>query len=308
VCYEIRNIISNHYKVQTCSCLALSAFLTCGRPNKYTPGSFLNANKLARRVSSTTTTTEHRIPALFPIPYYNSSWLHECAPPLVRPLQRTLTTRTHSHFRVTSRRGSRSQSMRMARHHASGPLPPSLPIQQLHASQPRQPPRLCRVQPARPLARSEMHQKRFTALFCIICGFSDPATGPQSSNLKTQERWENRRSCLCWSQATALKLAGCLDCPSSARPCPPGRRCGSDDETPSGEYNGCHPVSTNHSHNGRIAYLTRHRKSQLTKDASQLRPTCRGSSSSSSRDHRAIRRTQIHRRVHPIPPVVLGQW
>ena len=189
--------------------------------------------------------------------------------------------------------------MRMPRHHALGPPLPSLPIQPLHVSQPRQPPRLCRVQPARPLARSVMHQKRFMALFCIICGFSDPATGPQSKSLKTQGGWENHRSCLSWSQTTALEFSSCLDCPSSARPCPPGRRCGPNHES-------CRPVSTNHNHNGRIAHLTRHRKSKLTKDASQLyHPTCRGSSSSSSRDYRASRRTQSHRRVHPIPPVIL---
>jgi hypothetical protein len=86
VYYEIRSIISDQYKVQVFSrWYGDLACLTCGRPNKHSPDSFLNADKLARRVSSTTTTTQHRISALSPIPYYNSSWLHEYAPPLVRP-------------------------------------------------------------------------------------------------------------------------------------------------------------------------------------------------------------------------------
>jgi len=197
--------------------------------------------------------------------------------------------------------------MRMPQRHASSPPLPSrsLPIQPLHALQPRQPLRLCRVQPARPLARSVMYQKRFITLSCIICGFSEPATGPQSNSLKTQRGWEKHHSCLCWSQTTTLKLAGCLDCASSARPRTPGRGCG--DETPSGKHDRCHPASTNY--NGRIAHLTRHRKSQLAKDASQLHcPTRCGSSFGSSRGHRASCRTQGHRRVHPTPPVVLGQW
>lgn len=215
---------------------------------------------------------------------------------------------THSHFRVTGPRGSRLQSMRMPRHHASSQPPPSLPVQPSHGSQQRQPPRMYPVQPARPLARSVMHQKRFMTLFCIIYGFPDPVTEPRFNGLKTQGRWENHRSCHCRCQTTTLKLARCLDCPSSARPRSPGRSCGPDDETPAGEHNCCRPVSTNHIHNDRIAHLACHRKSQLTKDASQLRPTCRRSSFSSSRDHRGDRRTQSHRRVRFIPPVVLEQW
>ena len=185
---------------------------------------------------------------------------------------------TRSHFRVTGPRGSRSQSMRMPRHHASSQQPPSLPVQPSHVSQPKQPPRLYPVQPARPLARSVMHQKRFTTLSCIIRGFPDTVTEPRFNGLKTQGRWENHRSCLCRCQTTTLKLAGCLDCPSSARPRPPGRRCGPDDETSSREHNRCRPVSTNYIHNDRIAHFACHRKSQLTKDASQLRPACRRSS------------------------------
>ena len=230
----------------------------------------------------------------------------------VRPTPPTLSTTanhtTHSHFRVTSPRGSRSQPMRMPQHHASSQQPPSLPVQPSHGLQQRQPPRLYPVQPARPLARSVMHQKRFTTLFCIIYGFPDAVTEPRFDGLKTEGRWEIHRSCLRRCQTTTLKLAGCLDCPSSARPRPPGRRCGSGDETPPGEHNRCRPVSANHIHNKRIAHFACHRKSQLTKDASQLRPICRRSSFSSSRDRRASRRTQSHCRVRPIPPVVLEQW
>ena len=65
--------------------------LTCERPNKHLLPA-LNTDKFARRVLSTTTTTQHRISALSLIPYHNSSWLHEYAPRLVRPLQPTLTT------------------------------------------------------------------------------------------------------------------------------------------------------------------------------------------------------------------------
>ena len=109
--------------------------------------------------------------------------------PLFDPPRSTIANHpTHSHFRVAKRRGSRSQSMRMPRHHASSPPPtsPSLPVRLLLVSQPRQPLQPFRVQLARPLARSVMHQKRFPTLFCIICEFPDPVTGPQSNVLKTQ--------------------------------------------------------------------------------------------------------------------------
>ena len=185
--YEIRSIISDHYKVQIFSRWYGKLDIPHVREAKQTPpSSFLNTDKFARRVSSTTTTTRLRISALSHIPYYNSSWPHEYAPTSCSTPSTKANYPTHSHFRVTRRQGSKLQSMRMPQHHASSPPLPSLQIQLLHVVQPRQQPRLSRVQPAQPLARSATHRKRFTTLSCINCGFSDPATGPQSNSLKTK--------------------------------------------------------------------------------------------------------------------------